>query len=608
MAAITSSNSSLALAGLASGIDWTNIINDMVAAESAPITTMQAQQTTINNQNSAYQTIGTDLTNLQNDITTLSSPSFFQSATATSSEPSVATATSQAGTPLGTYTFAVSQMATAAAQDGTKVAAQPLSTTTDVAGVTLGTAPFAEPITAGTFTVDGATITIAATDTLQSVFSQINTATGGAVTAAYDPTSDEITLSNTSATDTTPITLGSGADTSNFLEATQLYSNGTDTVTSLNALAGVSLDATADDSNLATAITDGGSGAGAFEINGVTINYDSSTDSINDILQSIDSSAAGVTATYDGANNRFILTNNNTGNVGMTMEDVTGNFLAATGLSSGTLQAGTNLQYSINGSTTMTSESNTVDASPIGLTGLSITAQSIGSTDVTVSSDTSTIATAITNFVNDYNTVQNYISSQTTISTSTSSTTGATDSTTTSTGVPGILMGDMDAEGIASDLRQLVDASPLSGIVENLNDIGISSNGNDNTLSTSSLVLNDALTNNLSQITQLFTDPTNGLAATVGSYLTDTLASNGVVQTKEQSLSTQSAAITTSITNLQAKITSDETEMQNQFVEMEDAISSINIDKEYLDAYFNTPSTANDAPTAATSSSSSSSG
>src|SRR5271154_2878961 len=111
----------------------------------------------------------------------------------------------------------------------------------------------------------------------------------------------------------------------------------------------------------------------------------------------------------------------------------------------------------------MFSESNTVDASSIGLTGLSLTAVSAGSSSITVSADTSTIATAITNFVNDYNTVQNYISSQTTISTSTSSATGSTDSTTTTTGTPGLLMGDMDAEGIATDLRQLVDASPLSG-------------------------------------------------------------------------------------------------------------------------------------------------
>ena len=604
--AAAAGSSSLALSGLASGINWTNIINDMVAAESAPITTMQSQQTTINNQNTAYENIGEDLTNLQNDITTLSSPSFFQSATTSSSDTSVASATAQSGTPLGTYAFAVTTMAAAAAQNGSAISAQPISSSTNVANVDLDSTAFATPITAGTFTVDGKTITVAATDSLQSVFDQINTATSGAVTASYDPTSDEITLSSTS-----NITLGSSADTSNFLQATQLYTSGTGIVTSLGALAGISLDNPASQANLATTISDGGNGQGAFEINGVTINYDASTDSINDILQNINNSAAGVTATYDGANNRFVLTNNSTGNVGMTMQDVTGNFLAATGLSSGTLQAGTNLQYSINGGKTLTSESNMVDASSIGLTGLSITAQSLGSTNITVASDTNTIATAITNFVNDYNTVQNYISSQTTVSTSTSSTTGETDSTTTATGTPGILMGDMDAEGIATDLRQMVDASPLSGIIENLTDIGIASNGTDNTLSTSSLVLNDALTNNLGQVTQLFTNSKYGLATTVGSYLTDTLANNGIIKSKEQSFTQQSAAITTSITTLQTKITNDETEMQNQFVEMEDAISSINISKEYLSAYFNSsgsPNTSSSSGSSSSSSSSSSSG
>jgi flagellar hook-associated protein 2 len=604
MAAATSStSSSLALAGLASGIDWTNIINDMVAAESTPITQWQSEQTTLNSQNSAYQSIGADLTNLQNDVTTLSSPSFFQSATASSSDSSVATVAAQSGTPVGNYTFSVSQLATAAAQNGSTISAQPISSTDDVSNVDLDSGSFADPINAGTFTVNGQTITVAATDTLQSVFDQINTATSGAVTASYDSTTDEISLASSS-----PITLGSGADTSNFLQATQLYANGTGAVTSLNALAGININALANQSNLATTISDGGNGQGEFEINGVAIDFDASTDSINDILQSINSSAAGVTATYDGANNRFVLTNNNTGNVGMTMQDVTGNFLAATGLSSGTLQAGANLQYSINGGNTTTSESNTIDASSIGLTGLSVTAQSLGSTNITVSPDTSTIATAITNFVNDYNTVQNYISSQITISTSTSSTTGATDSTTTTTGTPGLLMGNMDVEGIATDLRQITDASPLSGIIENLNDIGISSNGTDNTLSASSLVLNDALTNNLSQITQLFTDPTSGLATTLGSYLSDTLSSNGVIATNEQNLTNQSSDITTSITTLQTKITNDETEMENQFVEMEDAISSIDVSKEYLNAYFNSTATTTDAPTAATSSSSSSSG
>jgi flagellar hook-associated protein 2 len=610
MSATTSStSSSLAMAGLASGIDWTTIINDMVAAESTPVTQMQTQQTTVNSENTAYQTIGTDLANLQNDATTLSSASFFQSATTSSSDSTVATATAQAGTPLGTYTFSVTQLATASAQDGATVSAQPISSTNDVSTVALSNSGFADPITAGTFTVNGQTITIATSDTLQSVFNQISTATSGAVTASYNSSTDEITLASSAA-----ITLGSSADTSNFLQATQLYGNGTGSVTSLNALAGINLNATAAQSNLATTISDGGSGQGAFVINGVTINYDSSTNSVSDILQAINNSEAGVTASYDGANNRFVLTNNNTGDMGMTMQDVTGNFLAATGLSSGTQQAGVNLQYSLDGGKTMTSQSNTVDASAQGLSGLSITAQSTGSASLTVSSDTSTIATAITNFVTDYNTVQNYINSQTTVSSTTTSTTGSTDSTTSTTGTPGLLMGDMDAENIATSLRRLVDASPLSGIIKNLNDLGISSNGNDNTLTANATVVNSALANNLGQITQLFTNSTSGLATTLGSYLTDTLSSNGVLATKEQNLTSQSTALGASITTLQKKITSDETEMENQFVQMEDAINTINVEKEYLNAYFDSGSSSSSsssnqaAPTAATSSSSSSSG
>jgi flagellar hook-associated protein 2 len=601
MAAATSStSSSLALAGLASGINWTSIINDEAKAEAAPVTQMQTEQTTDNSINSAYQSIGTDLTTLQNDLNTLSSASFFQSTTSSSSDSSVATSTTQSGTPIGTYSFVVSQLAAAAAQNGTKISAQPISSTDNVSNVDLDSSAFADPINAGTFTVNGQTITVSGTESLQSVFAAINSATNDAVTASYSSSTDEITLASSS-----PITLGSSADTSNFLAATNLYSNGTGAVTSLSALAGININNNASQANLSTAITDGGSGKGAFEINGVTINYDASSDSINDILSDINNSDAGVTATYDGANNRFVLTNNNTGNLGMTMQDVTGNFLAATGLSSGTLQAGANLQYSLNGGSTMTSESNTVDASSEGLSGLSMTALATGTTSISVSSDTNTIAAAITSFVNDYNTIQNYITGQTTISTSTTSATGAVDSTTSTSGTPGLLTGDMDAEGIATDLRQLVDASPLSGAIQNLNDMGITSDGTDNLLTTSSLVLNTTLANNLSQVSQMFTDPTNGIATNVGKYLSNTLSSNGIIATKEQNLTTESTNIGTSITTLQTKITNDEAEMQNQFVEMEDAISSIDVDKQYLTAYFNSPSTTTDAPTAAAGSTSS---
>ena len=106
------------------------------------------------------------------------------------------------------------------------------------------------------------------------------------------------------------------------------------------------------------------------------------------------------------------------------------------------------MQYSVNGGGTLTSQSNTIDATASGIPGLSVTALAVGTAAISVQSDTSTIATAINSFVTDYNAVQNYISSQTATTTSSSGTV-----------TPGTLTGDLDAEGIADQLRQLTDAA-----------------------------------------------------------------------------------------------------------------------------------------------------
>jgi flagellar hook-associated protein 2 len=603
MSATTSSTSSaLALSGLASGIDWTSIVNEMLTAEAAPETQMNTEETTDQSKNTAYQTIGTDLTTLQTDATKLSSADFFASRTTTLSDPSVASATAASGTALGSYIFKVSTLATDSVQVGSTASA-PLSSSGDVSTLVLSSAGFATPVTAGTFTVNGRTITISTSDTLQSVFDQINTATDGAVTCTYNPTAngnipaDTITLTSSS-----PITLGSDTDTSNFLQAAELYNNGGDTVASAAALGGVNLSNTLGNANTAIQINDGGSGDGEFLINGVQINYDASTDSITDVLQRINDSAAGVTATYNSLSNCFELTDTTAGDVGISLQDVAGhgNFLAATGLSAGQLKAGTNLTYTINGGATLTSQSNTIDAGSSGITGLSITALGVGTTTISVGSDTSTISSAISSFVTDYNAVQNYISSQTA-------------STTSSTGTvtPGLFTGDMDVENIAFTLRQMVDATPAGGTtgVENLNDLGIESNGTDNTLSLSdTTTLNSALANNLSAVQRLFSDPTTGLATTLGSYVTGVTGSNGVLATDESNMTTEAKAMAASISTLQAKIAKDQTTLDNEFAAMETAINSINTDKQFLNDYFNSSSASDQsAPTAAGSNLSSSS-
>jgi flagellar hook-associated protein 2 len=578
--AASSSSSATTLSGLASGLDWTSIINEMVTAEQAPETQMKTQRTALETENTSYTTIGTDLATLQKDVTTLSSADFFKTRTATPDDSSVASATATTGTALGTYTFDISNLATEASWQGATAKANPLSTTDDLSGVTVANAGFANPVTAGTFTVNGTQITIASTDTLQSVLDQINSDTN--VTASYDSTKDEIKLTSAS-----PIVLGNTKDTSNFLQAAQLYNNNSGTIVSASALGGINLGNALSSCNLATPISDGGSGKGEFKINGVAIDFDASTDTIDSVLQKINDSAAGVTATFDASSNQFQITNTKTGDVGISMQDVSGNFLAATGLSGGALQAGSNLQYTVNGGGTLTSLSNTIDSSSSGISGLSVTALATGTAKISVQTDTSTVSTAINSFVTDYNAVQSYISSQTASTTS-------SDGTVT----PGTLTGDMAVEGIADRLRQLTNASPsgMTGAVQRLNDLGITSNGSDNTLAVDSSTLSTALSENMGAVQQLFTNSTNGLATTLDTYLTNTTGSNGLLATKESGFTKQEANITTSITNLQNKITRDETELQNEFVAMEDAINTINTEKTYLTDFFNEPTSSSAAP------------
>jgi len=582
----TSSSPNLQVTGLASGMDWSTIIQELADAERAPETQWKTQQTTLNNQNSAFTTIAGELTTLETDVETLQSSSLYTSRTAQTSDSSIATASAASGATLGTYSFNISHLATASQVNGQSGISTILSPDGDLSNVTIGTAGFATPVTAGTFTVNGAQVTVATTDTLQDVFDNISTATNGEVTASYDSTPgdanfDKITLTDTKGNN---VVLGSANDTSSFLQSAGLYNNST-SVTSSAALGHVQLTTAMEDADLRTAIQGDSSNNGSFTINGVTISYNTSTDSIQNVLDSINNSSAGVTASYDVQNNRFVLTNNTTGNVGISMQDAAGsNFLAATGLatsSGGKTVLGSNLTYTLNGGTQkLQSQSNTITSASSGISGLSVTALTTGSVTATVSSDTSSISTAIQQFVTDYNTVQSYITSQQAV-------TNNADGSVT----PGLFTGDMTASDIATNLRSSTFSDDVSlaesgAAIQSLADLGITTNGQNNTVSLDTDTLNSALAGNLSSVQSFFTD-TNGPITQLNNYLDDALGSAnsttpGTLTQHQTDLSTQSSDITTQISNLESKITSDTAQWNSEFEAMEVAESQTNSELTYL--------------------------
>jgi flagellar hook-associated protein 2 len=424
-------------------------------------------------------------------------------------------------------------------------------------------------VTNGTFTVNGSQVTLATSDTLQEVFDKINTATGGTVTATYDSAADKVTLSSAG-----EIVLGSANDTTNFLQALKLSNNGTGTVSSLSSLGTIRASAKLNAGNFAAAVSDGGAGAGEFKINGVSIQFNAANDTATDVLARINASSAGVNAGYDAINDRFVITYKTTGDLGIGMEDVTGNFLAAAGLAGGTLNRGNDLLYSVNGGGQLVSQSNTITSSSSAITGLTVTALQTGSVTIDVKSDTDKIRTAITDFLGEYNKSQSMIDAET------ASSTDAKGLVT-----KGDLAGESEANELSAKLRSLVNAtvSGLTGSFSHLSALGIASNGTDDTLALKEdATLEAALAGNLDHLRHLFTHETDGLAVKLGQFLEGTVGDEGALKTKQNNLSKQIAGLDVQISDMERLVLSNEQRLIDSFISMERAQALMNQQMQFL--------------------------
>lgn len=569
----------LGLSGLASGFDWRTLVNQLADVERTPQKRLRAEQSTLQNRNNAFSSIKTQLSVLQNRLSALSSAEVLQARKATVSDSSVLTATASAGVASGTYEFNITQLATASKTVGASGIGANLYPSNNVNSGTLESKGFNPPITAGTITVDGAQITIDPTvDTLQDVFDRIDAATNNKIQASYSAASDKIELRRVGGPQPT-LVVGSATDTSNFLAVTRLSNNGTNVIESSSSLGSIVPANTLSAANFQTAVSDGGSGAGEFKINGVSISFNASSDSVQNLMDRINASAAGVNIGYDRINDQFTLTNKVTGNLGVALEDVTGNFLEAAGLKTGsTFQAGNDLLYTINGGSVLSSHSNTLNEDNTGIDGLSIAALKVGTSTITVASDTSTIKGAVKSFIDDYNRAQSTIDSLT------ASSTDSTGKVTRST-----LAGDSDANEIASKLRAIAfnQATGLTGTLNSLAKIGIDTTGDNDLLKLEDeAALDDAIANNLAGLKLLFNDPDKGIATKLSAYLDKTIGEDGSLVTRQDALTKQSSEIDIQVTDLEKRVQSNRQRLIDSFVQMETAQQSINQQLKFLQQRF----------------------
>ena len=275
---------------------------------------------------------------------------------------------------------------------------------------------------------------------LNDVISDINTAGIGVTASIVGGNQLELTSASS-------IELGSGSDTSNFLAATHiLESPAGSTRTGVQGMGAVNPTATLDSARLATALSPA---TGSFTINGVSIAYDASVDSLQNVIDRINQSEAGVTALYDSYNDKFVVTS-----------DTTGNFLASMGVLAPAAQtAGTNAQYSINGGPTQYATSNNVNDA---VTGVTLTFKDTTTTpvDVGVFSDTGLVASRIDDFVEQYNSLMSQVRDFMEF---------------VEDGENGILFGDATLRRLDQGLRSLITGLGvgMTGDLRSLSDIGL---------------------------------------------------------------------------------------------------------------------------------------
>lgn len=419
---------SISFSGL-TGFDFGQIADALIELERIPVDTLTQQKEDLASKKSMYNEVSSTLNSLKTSLQALAKPNSLSFVKATSSNESKLGVAANSTAALGSYSVTVHRLATAtrvtsgfATQLGISDTARTSKNLNDPV------AKLGGGFTGGYVTINGTQVAInidpddptknSTNDTLQEVINRINSTVAG-VTASYDAATDKLVLTSAGG-----ITVGSPDDTSNFLSKTGLLNSpdvidGSDhTRTSTRRLGRINAYSPLDQASLGTALS---SSTGTFSINGVSIDYDASVDSLTDIVNRINSKVDSVTANYDSMTDKLILSSKQTGSLGITRSDTSGNFLAAMGLldnsgeSQAVVNAGQNAMITapgLNDGQPIYSTSNTVTDAISGVTLTLKEADPDTPIEIGTSRDGGTLKTKIQDFVAKYNAAMDLISTR----------------------------------------------------------------------------------------------------------------------------------------------------------------------------------------------------
>jgi flagellar hook-associated protein 2 len=309
----------------------------------------------------------------------------------------------------------------------------------------------------------------------------------------------------------------------------------------------------------------------------VTINIDSTNNSLQGIANAINSSGAKVTASVvnDGSGTpyRLALIGKDTNTYSVTAS-LTGGTYDAPAFEQKV--AASRAVFQIDG-IDMSRTSNTISDAIPGVT-LNLQKPTGGSqTTVTIGNDTSAVTAKINDFITNYNNVMDLINTNNDYD--------------TSTGTTGTLFGESTLRTVLSTLQGLLtsEVEGLTGNYTSLAELGISSDYKTGKISMDSEMLNTALSNDFNGVVSLFTQNTASYGLNTNQYgiaeqfnkQIDTLthyysgASNsGIVSTRIKGLNDSMTNIDNQIAAMEVRLVSQEKSLTAQFNAMESLLSN----------------------------------
>lgn len=229
---------------------------------------------------------------------------------------------------------------------------------------------------------------------------------GAGVTMSYDYEKNIFQVKNNKG-GPVELTMGNDTDTSKFFDIFKVGLNsGATYVRGQNK---GSLDTSTVISKLDPGFTYPMKNSGTFTINGVSIYVDINKDTIQDVIDKVNKSGAGVTMAYDTNTDKFSLTSTSNERIKVGGPNDTSSFLLSTGLvyhqkTEQTIGSeGTDAVFTLNG-TKYTRDTNEINDIVPGMT---FNISSTGTTVFTVKTDTDKAVKAVAEFASKYNTLIN---------------------------------------------------------------------------------------------------------------------------------------------------------------------------------------------------------